>query len=67
MIFRTLICLLAMSVPAIAHQPVVSEGKAYPVNAPLEIEEPEISKAFFAELAGEPRSCPATWCSWVAR
>lgn len=53
MTFRTLVCLLAMSMPAIAHQPVVNEGKAYPVNAPLEIEEPEISKAFFAELAGD--------------
>jgi len=44
-----------MSMPAIAHQPVVSDGKEYPVNAPFEIEEPEISKAFFAQLNGEPQ------------
>ncbi len=54
MISRTLVCLLAMSMPAMAHQPVVSDGKEYPVEAPFEIEEPEISKAFYAELNGEP-------------
>lgn len=44
-----------MSIPALAHQPVLNDGKEYPVNAPFEITEPEISKAFYAELNGEPQ------------
>jgi hypothetical protein len=54
LIIRALAFLLAMSVPAIAHQPVVSEDAQYPSSAPYEVEEPEISKAFFGQLNGEP-------------
>ncbi len=55
MVFRTLFVLLAMSMPAMAHQPVLNESKEYPIDAPFEIQEPEISKAFYAELNGEPQ------------
>jgi len=40
--------------PALAHQPVLISGQDYPAGAPYEIEEPEISKAIFAELPGRP-------------
>jgi hypothetical protein len=55
LIIKTLVCLFAISLPALAHQPVLNEGKDYPVDAPFEITEPEISKAFYAELNGEPQ------------
>jgi hypothetical protein len=43
-----------LAVPiAYAHQPLLNEGTTFPLDAPYEIEEPEISKAIFGELAGE--------------
>ena len=39
---------------AFAHKPVLNENSTYPPNAPYEIEEPEISKAIYSTLTGEP-------------
>ncbi len=55
MIFRFLACVLLLSAtPAVAHQPVVVAGTTYSLDAPFEVEQPEISKAFFAALEGRP-------------
>ena len=37
-----------------AHKPVLNENSTYPPDAPYEIEEPEISKAIYSTLTGEP-------------
>ena len=37
-----------------AHQPVLNSEKSNSVEEPYIIEEPEVSKAIFAELKGEP-------------
>ncbi len=37
-----------------AHQPVLNSEKFNSVEEPYIIEEPEVSKAIFAELKGEP-------------
>ncbi len=47
--------LVLLSLPAWAHQPVVAARASYPPEAPYEIVDPEISKAIFAELEGEPQ------------
>lgn len=47
--------LILLSLPAWAHQPVVAERASYPAEAPYAIAEPEISKAIFGELNGEPQ------------
>ncbi len=39
---------------AFAHKPVLNENSAYPPDAPYEIEEPEISKAIYSTLTGDP-------------
>ena len=39
---------------AFAHKPVLNENSTYPPDAPYEIEEPEISKAIYSTLTGEP-------------
>tara|TARA_Y100000746_G_scaffold184902_1_gene163380 strand:+ start:865 stop:1410 length:546 start_codon:yes stop_codon:yes gene_type:complete len=39
---------------AFAHKPVLNESSTYPPDAPYEIEEPEISKAIYSTLTGEP-------------
>ena len=37
-----------------AHKPVLNENSTYPADSPYEIEEPEISKAIYSTLTGEP-------------
>lgn len=55
MLLRVLACVLTiLATPAAAHQPVVAAGASYPLDAPFEVEQPEISKAFFARLEGQP-------------
>ncbi len=55
MILRALVCvLLTLATPVMAHQPVVGAGASYSLEAPFEVEYPEISKAFFAKLEGQP-------------
>ncbi|MDC3315239.1 hypothetical protein OAV81_00660 [Candidatus Thioglobus sp.] len=39
---------------AYAHKPVLNENSTYPADAPYEIEEPEISKAIYSTLTGDP-------------
>ena len=54
--FQSLLYLsiLLVSLPVDAHQPVLSNTSANTFKAPYIIEEPEISKAIFSELKGEP-------------
>ena len=37
-----------------AHKPVLNENSSYPPDAPYEIEDPEISKAIYSTLSGDP-------------
>ena len=37
-----------------AHKPVLNDNSTYPADAPYEIEEPEISKAIYSTLIGDP-------------
>ena len=37
-----------------AHKPVLNENSRYPPDAPYEIEDPEISKAIYSTLSGDP-------------
>lgn len=46
--------LLLLSSPALAHQPVVVAGTGYPLDAPFEVGQPEVSKAYFGKLDGKP-------------
>ena len=46
--------LLAFLTQAYAHKPVLNESSTYPAEAPYEIEEPEISKAIYSTLTGDP-------------
>jgi hypothetical protein len=39
---------------AFAHKPVLNENSTYPADSPYEIEEPEISKAIYSTLTGDP-------------
>ena len=39
---------------AYAHKPVLNKNSAYPPDAPYEIEDPEISKAIYSTLSGNP-------------
>ena len=50
----TFITLLLVSTYSSAHKPVMNENSSYPADAPYEIEEPEISKAIYSTLTGEP-------------
>ncbi|MDC3360587.1 hypothetical protein OAY84_03015 [Candidatus Thioglobus sp.] len=50
----TFVVLLIFSSYSIAHKPVMNENSSYPADAPYEIEEPEISKAIYSTLTGEP-------------
>ena len=50
----TFITLLLVSAYSSAHKPVMNENSSYPADAPYEIEEPEISKAIYSTLTGEP-------------
>ena len=46
--------LLVFLTQAYAHKPVLNESSTYPADAPYEIEEPEISKAIYSTLTGDP-------------
>ena len=50
----TTVILLAFLTQAYAHKPVFNENSTYPADAPYEIEKPEISKAIYSTLAGDP-------------
>ena len=50
----TLLFLLTFISQAFAHKPVLNESSTYPADAPYEIEEPEISKAIYSTLTGDP-------------
>ena len=46
--------LLAFTTQTYAHKPVLNENSTYPADAPYEIEDPEISKAIYSTLIGDP-------------
>ena len=46
--------LLLLLTHAYAHKPVLNENSTYPPDAPYEIEDPEISKAIYSTLSGNP-------------
>lgn len=43
-----------VTTPAIAHQPVLAPVGQSSAEAPIEVKEPEVSKAFFGQLTGTP-------------
>jgi hypothetical protein len=54
---KKIICavmLLAFFTQSYAHKPVLNEKSKYPADAPYEIEDPEISKAIYSTLMGDP-------------
>ena len=50
----SLILFLIFCTQAYAHKPVFNENSSYPPDAPYEIEDPEISKAIYSTLSGDP-------------
>jgi len=46
--------LLLLLTHVYAHKPVLNKNSAYPPDAPYEIEDPEISKAIYSTLSGNP-------------
>tara|TARA_B110001452_G_scaffold9504_1_gene8157 strand:+ start:233 stop:814 length:582 start_codon:yes stop_codon:yes gene_type:complete len=50
----TFITLLMICAYSNAHKPVMNENSSYPPDAPYEVEEPEISKAIYSTLTGDP-------------
>jgi len=46
--------LLLLFTHAYAHKPVLNKNSTYPPDAPYEIENPEISKAIYTTLSGNP-------------
>ena len=46
--------LLLLFTQAYAHKPVLNKNSTYPPDAPYEIENPEISKAIYSTLSGNP-------------
>lgn len=46
--------LLLLLTHAYAHKPVLNKNSTYPPDAPYEIENPEISKAIYSTLSGNP-------------
>ncbi len=46
--------LLLLFTHAYAHKPVLNKNSTYPPDAPYEIENPEISKAIYSTLSGNP-------------
>ena len=46
--------LLILFTHAYAHKPVLNKNSTYPPDAPYEIENPEISKAIYSTLSGNP-------------
>ncbi len=51
----SLILFLILCTQTHAHKPVLNENSSYPPDAPYEIEDPEISKAIYSTLSGDPR------------
>jgi len=45
---------LSLFTQVYAHKPVLNENSIYPPVSPYEIEEPEISKAIYSTLIGDP-------------
>jgi len=50
----SLILFLIFCTQTHAHKPVLNENSSYPPDAPYEIEDPEISKAIYSTLSGDP-------------
>ena len=50
----SIVLLLGISSQVYAHKPVFNENSTYPADAPYEIEDPEISKAIYSTLIGDP-------------
>ena len=50
----TLLVIMVSAYAVEAHQPILSSGSKYSTENPFVIEEPEISKAIYAELIGHP-------------
>ena len=50
----TTVILLAFLTQVYAHKPVLNDNSTYPADAPYEIEDPEISKAIYSTLIGDP-------------
>ncbi len=46
--------ILFLSSSLLAHKPVLNKSSDYPIDAPYEVVEPEISKAIFSTLDGAP-------------
>ena len=46
--------LLLLLTHAYAHKPILNKNSTYPPDAPYEIEDPEISKAIYSTLSGNP-------------
>ena len=46
--------LLLLFTHVFAHKPVLNKNSTYPADAPYEIEDPEISKAIYSTLSGNP-------------
>ena len=46
--------LIAFTTQAYTHKPILNDNSTYPADAPYEIEKPEISKAIYSTLTGEP-------------
>ena len=50
----TVLVIMVSAYAVEAHQPILSSGSQYSTENPFVIEEPEISKAIYAELKGQP-------------
>ena len=50
----SIVLLLGIFSQVYAHKPVLNDNSTYPADAPYEIEEPEISKAIYSTLIGDP-------------
>ena len=50
----SILFLLGIFSQVYAHKPVLNDNSTYPADAPYEIEEPEISKAIYSTLIGDP-------------
>ena len=50
----SIVLLLGIFSQVYAHKPVLNDNSTYPADAPYEIEDPEISKAIYSTLIGDP-------------
>ena len=46
--------LLVFTTQGYSHKPILNDNSTYPADAPYEIEKPEISKAIYSTLTGDP-------------